>query len=46
MVPCPTGMYSLGGASINCTECPAGFACPIASSSPITCTGGIMSYKL
>ena len=40
IIPCPSGMYSLGGAYLNCTECPAGYACPNAASSPMLCSGG------
>lgn len=45
-VPCPKGMYSLGGASTNCTECPAGFECPSAVSNPISCTGGMFNPSI
>lgn len=39
-VPCPDGMYSVGGAKFNCTACLAGNACPYAASAPVPCTGG------
>ena len=45
MIPCPAGMYSLGGAHLNCTQCPAGFACASASSSPLPCEGGMVFGK-
>ena len=40
MVRCPGGMYSLGGAILNCTACPPGYACPNVASSPVPCIGG------
>lgn len=40
-VPCPKGMFSLGGASTNCTECPPRFECPSAVAIPVACTGGM-----
>lgn len=39
-VPCPAGMYSLGGRFENCTVCPAGNACPDPAGAPVACTGG------
>ena len=39
-VPCPAGMYSLGGKFDNCTACPAGSACPDPAGAPVACTGG------
>ena len=39
-VPCPTGMFSLGGRFENCTACPAGSACPDPAGAPVACTGG------
>ena len=33
-------MFSLGGRFENCTECPAGSACPDPSGRPKACTGG------
>ena len=39
-VPCPAGMYSLGGKFENCTACPAGSACPDPAGVPVSCTGG------
>lgn len=39
-VPCPAGMFSLGGSTFNCTACRAGTACPYAASTPVACTGG------
>ena len=39
-VPCPAGMYSLGGKFDNCTACPAGSACPDPAGAPVGCTGG------
>lgn len=39
-VPCPAGMYSLGGRFENCTACPAGNACPDPAGAPVACTGG------
>ena len=43
-VPCPAGMYSLGGRFDNCTACPAGSACPDPAGAPVSCTGG--NYNL
>ena len=39
-IPCPTGMFSLGGRFENCTACPAGSACPDPTGKPEPCTGG------
>ena len=39
-MPCPAGMFSVGGAVLNCTACRSGTACPFEASSPVACTGG------
>ena len=39
-VPCPAGMYSLGGEFYNCTACPAGKACPNPAGAPMDCVNG------
>ena len=45
-VPCPAGMYSLGGRFENCTACPAGNACPDPAGAPVACTGGIHLFLI
>lgn len=45
-VPCPAGMYSLGGRFENCTACPAGSACPDPAGAPVACTGGKHPFLL
>lgn len=41
-IACPAGMYSLGGATNNCTACPSGYECPSSAASPIACDGGMV----
>jgi len=41
--PCPVGTYSVAG-SLQCTDCPAGFSCAVATSQPTMCAQG--SYSL
>ncbi|OQS01038.1 hypothetical protein ACHHYP_01968, partial [Achlya hypogyna] len=41
--PCPAGSYrpTTGGAAVtDCTECPAGYACPAGSLYPVVCQAG------